>query len=99
MAIRGVKKPKFREDFGVFVCEHVLNDNSKVLQVTRDLECDWQFTCGDDVADESSDLHLVAVGGLVQHDLSLSDAVVLEPGQGIERAATYKDWDTFTLEE
>jgi hypothetical protein len=24
---------------------------------------------------------------------------VLEPGQGIERGATYKDWDTFTLEE
>ena len=99
MANRGVKKPKFREDFGVFVCEHVLNDNAKVLQVTRDLEGDWQFTCGDDVADETSDLHLLAVGELLQRDISLSDAVVLEPGQGIERAATYKDWDTFALEE
>jgi hypothetical protein len=71
----------------------------KVLQVTRDLEGDWQFTCGDDAADETSDLHLLAVGELLQRDISLSDAVVLEPGQGIERGATYKDWDTFALEE
>ena len=44
-------------------------------------------------------LHLLAVGELLERDISLSDAVVLEPGQGIERAATYKDWDTFALEE
>lgn len=99
MAKRGPNKPKFREDFGVFVCEHVLNDNKKILQVTRDMEGDWQFTCGDDIADEVSDLHLIAVGELIQRDKTLADAVILEPGQGIERATTYKDWDTFTLEE
>lgn len=99
MAKRGVNKPKFRDDFGVFICEHVLNDNKKILQVTRDFEGDWQFTCGDDIADENVNLHLVAVGELLAHDKTLADAVILDPGQGIERTATYKDWDTFTLEE
>ena len=98
MAKRGVKKKQFRNDFGVFVCPHVLA-GAKVLEVVRDSEGDWQFRCGDTAADSDADLTLVAVGDVLASDPSLAQSVELEIGQGIERAASYKDWETFTIEE
>jgi hypothetical protein len=97
MAKRGIKKKKFRDDFGVFVCPHVL-DGATVLKVVRDQEGDWQFSCGDEPADEGVDLQLIAVGDLVASDISLADSVELRIGQGIERSAHYKDWDSFEIE-
>jgi hypothetical protein len=97
MAKRGVKKRKFRDDFGVFVCPHVLA-GATVLKVVRDQEGDWQFSCGDEAADEGVDLQLVAVGDLIANDISLADSVELGLGQGIERSAHYKEWDAFEIE-
>ena len=98
MAKRGVKKKQFREDFGVFVCPHVL-EGEAVLAVVRDAEGDWQFSCGDEAADANADLHLVAVGDLISKDPSLADSVELAENQGIERAKTYKDWESFSISE
>lgn len=90
------KNKQFRADFGVFICDHV-KAGAAVLQVVRDFDGDWQFTSGVS-EDEDADLHLVAVGDVIAKDPSLADAVVLEPGQGIERAKTYKEWESFELE-
>lgn len=98
MAKRGVKKKQFRSDYGVFVCPHVL-DGAAVLEVVRDFDGDWQFRCGDTEADKDADLTLIAVGDLLAADPSLGDSVELNNGQGIERKATYKDWESFDLEE
>ncbi|MBE1286165.1 MAG: hypothetical protein GJ671_00375 [Alteromonadaceae bacterium] len=98
MAKRGVKKKQFRPDFGVFVCPHVL-DGASVLEVVRDGEGDWQFRCGDTEADSAADLILVAVGDVLAADPSLAVSVELDISTGIERRATYKDWDSFTVEE
>ncbi len=98
MAKRGVKKKQFRNDFGVFVCPHVL-EGANVLEVVRDSEGDWQFRCGDTDADSDADLILVAVGDVIASDPSLEQSVELQIGTGIERKATYKDWESFTIEE
>jgi hypothetical protein len=42
---------------------------------------------------------LVAVGDVLAADPSLAVSVELDISTGIERRATYKDWDSFTVEE
>jgi hypothetical protein len=97
MPKKTTKNKQFRPDFGVFICPHVAS-GAAVLQVVRDAEGDWQFSCGDELADTDADLTLIAVGDVIARDASLAAAVELEIGEGIERVKTYKDWTAFELE-
>lgn len=92
-------KKEFRKDYGVFVCQHVHQQQAPVLCVLRDAEGDWQFLCGDEDADSQSDAHLVAVGELLARDASLNMAVELDINEGIDRADKYSPWEGFILAE
>lgn len=90
---------EFRDDYGVYVCSHVLKENRAINLVIRDPDGEWQFFCGDEKADENSDCHLVRIGELLKKDSSLKIMAELEPGEGGERENSTKQWEFFELDE
>ena len=89
---------KFRNDYGVYVCDHVFKKEKPVLLVIRDPDGYWQFLCGDD-GDTDDDCHHVGVGHLIDRDTSLSDMTELDVGSGAERASINDKWNFFELDD
>jgi hypothetical protein len=89
---------KFRIDYGVYCCPHVFKQERTANVVIRDPDGCWQFLCGQG-DDDFSEGHHVGVGHLIAHDTSLSDAVNLEVGYGIERESKDANWILFKLED
>ena len=89
----------FRNDYAVFLCDHVFQRADPVTLVVRDSDGDWQFLCGVDGCVESSTCHTVGVGHLIGQDSTLASAAQLEPGQFLERASPNQPWVLGTLED
>jgi hypothetical protein len=81
----------FRDDLGVFVCDHVFRASTPVLLCVRDRDASWQFLCGqDDLTDDQ--VHLVHFGALLANDASLAELTDLQPGNYAERQSTEVVW-------
>lgn len=89
---------QFRNDYGVYTCDHVFREGKPVLLVIRDPDGYWQFLCGDE-SDIEGDCHLVGVGHLLERDDSLKVMTELEVGCGAERKSIHESWSFFELDE
>lgn len=89
---------KFRNDFGVYTCPHVFKKQRPVNLIIRDPDGDWQFSCGNEEADDASDCHLIGVGHLLEIDSSLGIMADLEPNHGAQRNQANDDWEFFELD-
>jgi hypothetical protein len=88
---------EFRDDFGVFVCEHVFKSARSVLFCVRDWDGSWQFLCGED--DPRNDpIHLIHVGELLARDPSLHETAGMDVGSFGERTSASGAWDFGALE-
>lgn len=83
---------KFKSDFGVYVCPHVFEGTSPVLDSVCDYDGDWQFLCGDHSCVETSEPKYIGVGHLVSIDSSINELTKLEPGMYAERAGKESPW-------
>lgn len=88
---------KFRDDFGVFVCEHVFQSARAVTFCVRDWDGSWQFLCGDDDP-ERDPIHLVHVGALIARDASLQATADMDVGTFAERKSEDVEWDFGVLD-
>jgi len=86
------KHRDFREDYGVYACEHVCNGTRPVLLVVRDDDGSWQFLCDQpNCVDESEPRH-ICIGHLLEHDKSLNHTARLEISQLCERRSISEPW-------
>jgi len=83
---------KFQSDFGVYVCPHVYDNTSPVLDVVRDPDGDWQFFCGDTNCAEKSEPKLIGVDHLTEQDNSIEEMTKLKPGTYAERSKQNEPW-------
>ncbi len=87
----------FRDDLGVYVCDHVFQASTPVLLCVRDRDASWQFLCGqsDLTGDE---IHLVHIGALLARDATLAELTRLQPGSYAERQSERVAWTFGDLE-
>jgi hypothetical protein len=90
---------KFKADYGVYVCTHVLNKSRPVLESVRDFDGDWQFLCGVEGCMEEDEPHHIGVGHLVARDSSIDKLTVLEPGMYAGRKNENERWEFGRLNE
>lgn len=83
---------KFRNDYGVFVCEHVFKDKLPVLEAVRDPDGYWQFFCGGEEDFENSRPRHIGIGHLTNIDPSIHELTCMEPGQFAERSSVGEPW-------
>ena len=83
---------KFRDDYGVFICSHIFNDNLPVLEGIRDDEGNWQLFCGKDHDFENEEPHLIGIGHLTSQDESLNELTNLNKNEFAERKSQNHPW-------
>ncbi|MES9901603.1 MAG: hypothetical protein ABW168_02840 [Sedimenticola sp.] len=83
---------KFRDDYGVYVCPHVFNDEKPVLDAVRDPDGYWQFFCGDPSCPENTEPKLVGVGHLINRDKTIDELAKLEVASYAERKSVKSPW-------
>ena len=89
---------KFRDDFGVYVCPHIFNNESPVLEGIRDPDGNWQFFCGSENCALESKPHFIGVGHLTNSDSTINELSCLEPGTYGERKNLTESWAFGQLE-
>ena len=90
---------KFKDDYGVYVCSHVFQRESPVLESVRDPDGFWQFFCGQDHDMDVEEPHLIGVGHLTSSDSTIHELTNLKPGQYAERSTFSESWVFGDLEE
>ncbi|TKB45849.1 hypothetical protein [Thalassotalea mangrovi] len=83
---------KFNDNYGVYVCPHVFNQESPVFVCVRDPDGDWQFFCHDEECPENSEPHLIGVGHLTEADPSINELTTLAPNTFAERQSPEEPW-------
>jgi hypothetical protein len=74
-----------------YVCIHVFDRERPVLLVTRP-DGDWCFLCGAEHDDDASAYRVVGIGHILEHDVTLSEVLDLQPDWDAERAALGAPW-------
>ncbi len=83
--------PRSPED-PVFICSHV-QQGGPILEVTHDLDGDWQFLCDADHGEGTGEEPvLVSLGEVVASDDSVAEEAGLVPGWTARRAARGAAW-------
>ena len=90
---------KFRDDYGVYICSHVFENNAPVLEGIRDPDGFWQFFCGQDHDFDNEEPHLVGVGHLTSKDESIHELTKLNIGEFAERKTEHNVWQFGKIEE
>lgn len=89
---------KFRDDYGVYICSHILRERKPILEGIRDPDGNWQFLCGQEHDFDNEECHLVEVGHLVSKDSTVNELTILQPGEFAERESQNDNWQFGELE-
>lgn len=80
-----------------FVCDHVLNKERPILNVTHDKEDGiWQFMCGQNDHDESN-AKIISLKQATELDNTINDLYEMPLGVGAERESINEKWQPYKL--
>ena len=80
-----------------FVCDHVLNKERPILNVTHDIEDGiWQFMCGQHDHDESN-AKIISLKQATEIDNTINDLYEMPLGVGAERESISDKWKPYKL--
>ena len=85
------------ENTACFVCDHVLNKERPILNITHDLEDGfWQFMCGQNDHDESN-AKIISLKQATEIDNTINDLYEMPLGVGAERVSIKDKWKPYKL--
>jgi len=90
---------KKSKEFGVIVCEHIL-DNSRVVKlVVHNYDSIWEFMCGESDHLDYKKSKVIGINHLIDRDSSLSELKKLPIGHFAEKKEFDDDWEIHEFNE